>query len=225
MTELAGFLVLDKPAGISSARALNAVKRRFGRNVKVGHAGTLDPFATGCLVVLVGRATKLSDQVMRLPKRYLATVKLGAMTATLDPESPEQRADDIEPPAREAIEATAAFFVGNIEQQPPAFSAIKVAGRRSYDLARSGQAIELPSRPVVVYGISVWQYEWPQVVLDVHCGKGFYVRSLARDFAERLGTLGYLTALRRTTVGPFDADRATGIEGKLLPVSMLETSM
>ena len=213
-----GFLVIDKPTGVSSARALDAVKRRFGRGTKVGHAGTLDPFATGCLVALIGRGTKQSDRVMTLPKGYLAEVRLGATTATLDPESPEEPAAEIDPPSREEVEAVLPSFVGTVQQRPPAFSAIKVAGRRAYDVARRGGTVDLPPRPVVVHDLTVAAYEWPRLVLTVESGKGFYVRSLARDIAESLGTSGYLTALRRTHVGPFRADAAGGSDGDLLPL-------
>ena len=216
-----GFLVLDKPAGVTSAKALNDVKRRFGRGVKVGHAGTLDPFATGCLVALVGRGTKRSNDVMQLPKGYLAEVRLGVTTATLDPEGEEEPAPPIEPPTLEVVRDVVATFVGEIQQRPPAFSAIKVDGRRAYDLARKGGDVDLPARPVVLYRIDLVSYDWPRLVLLIESGKGFYVRSLARDVAEALGTTGYLTALRRTHVGPFRADQATGVEGDLIPLSFL----
>ena len=216
----AGFLVIDKPAGITSARALDDVKRRFGRGVKVGHAGTLDPFATGCLVALVGPATKKCERVMALPKGYLATVRLGATTDTLDPESPQTPAAVPDPlPDRAAVEAAAASFAGETDQRPPAFSAVKVKGRRAYDLARRGEAVDLPPRRVVVHAIQVVTYAWPDVRLAVETGRGFYVRALARDLSERLGTAGHLTALRRTHVGPFDAARHAG---DLLPIDFLD---
>ncbi len=214
--------MLDKPAGVSSAKALNRVKARFGKGVKVGHAGTLDPFATGVLVAMIGRATKTCERVMALPKRYEATLKLGATTDTLDPESEERAAHPIEPPTREAIEAALAEFRGEIQQKPPAFSAIKVGGRRAYDLARGGEAVDLPARPVTIHDIDLLAYDWPTLRLDVRCGRGFYVRSLARDVAEAIGTTGYLTALRRTAVGPFVAEAAGDADGVLLPLSVLD---
>ena len=216
-----GFLVLDKPTGVSSARAIDDVKRRFGRATKVGHAGTLDPFATGCLVVLVGRGTKSSDRVMALPKGYVADVKLGATTATLDPEADEEAGPVIAEPAGAKLDAICAAAVGEVLQKPPAFSAIKVGGRRSYDLARRGDAPDLPPRPVQVYGMTIVSVNWPTVRIEMEVGKGFYVRSFARDLAETLGTVGYLTALRRTHVGPFQAAHATGPHGDLLPLSTL----
>ena len=215
-----GFLVIDKPVGVTSARALDDVKRRFGRGVKVGHAGTLDPFATGCLVALIGPATKKCERVMGLPKGYLATLRLGSTTRTLDPESPPTPAATPDPlPDRPAVEAAATAFSGEIDQCPPAFSAVKVDGRRAYDLARRGEAVDLPPRKVVVHSIQVVGYAWPDVRLAVETGRGFYVRSLARDLAERLGTGGHLTALRRTHVGPFDAARHAG---QLLPIDFLD---
>ncbi|MEM1012841.1 MAG: tRNA pseudouridine(55) synthase TruB [Planctomycetota bacterium] len=221
---LDGFLVIDKPAGITSAKALNDVKRRFGRGVKVGHAGTLDPFATGCLVVLVGRATKSSERVMTLPKTYVADVRCGATTETLDPESPEEPGPLIAEPSRAKVEALLSAAAGPMMQKPPAFSAIKVGVRRSYDLARGGQDVDLPAREVQVHAMRLVEMDWPRVRVEMTVGKGFYVRSFARDLAEMLGTTGYLTSLRRTRVGPFDADRATGVVGELLPISLLDGS-
>ncbi len=217
-----GFLVLDKPAGLSSAKALNNVKRRFGKGVKVGHAGTLDPFATGCLVVLVGRGTKASDRVMTLSKGYIADVKVGVTTATFDTETEETEGPAIAEPSRAKLDALCDAAVGEVMQRPPAFSAIKVGGRRAYDLARDGAAVELPPRAVQVYAMKVLDVAWPKVRVEMLVGKGFYVRSFARDFAELLGTVGYLTSLRRTHVGPFQADNASGVDGDLLPLSTLD---
>ena len=203
-----GFLALDKPAGVSSARALNAVKRALPRKTKVGHAGTLDPFATGVLVVLVGRATKQCERVMGLAKGYDATIKLGSTTETLDPESAERAVwhprDTGGPPPEDFVRRTLAGMVGDLRQKPPAFSAIKVGGRRAYDLARGGADVQLPARTVRLDAADVASYEWPFLRLQIRCGRGFYVRSFARDLAVKLEVVGgYLTALRRTFVGPF----------------------
>src|SRR5688500_8813457 len=146
-----GLLVLDKPAGISSARALNSIKASLPRGTRVGHAGTLDPFATGVLVVLVGRATKLCERIMGLPKRYEATLRLGATTETLDPESPEQPVAVAVPPTPGEVRRVLAGFQGEIQQAPPAHSAIKVGGRRAYDLARAGEPVQLPQRKVRIH--------------------------------------------------------------------------
>jgi tRNA pseudouridine55 synthase len=216
-----GFLVLDKPAGQTSARALDAVKRRFGRGTKVGHAGTLDPFATGVLVALVGRATKKSNDVMAMPKTYDATLRLGVTTETLDPESAEVPDVSAKPAAMERVTAVLAACRGEIQQTPPAYSAIKVAGRRAYDLARGGADVVLPPRPVMVYDLQLIEYAWPTLRISMRVGRGFYVRSLARDLAIALGTTGYLTDLRRNAVGCFEVEKATGVEGELLPLEVV----
>ena len=233
--EPGGFLVLNKPAGVSSARVLNVLKGRLIRGVKVGHAGTLDPFATGVLVVLVGRATRQCERIMRLPKGYDAILRLGATTATLDPESPEIPTCDArrgkpadprhEPPACVHIQHVLSGFVGEIDQVPPAFSALKVGGRRAYDLARGGEQVELAPRRVVVHRIDLRRYQWPELRIFVECGRGFYVRSLARDIGAALGTGAYLTALRRTFVGPFTEALAVAPDADplaILPLSWLD---
>ena len=202
---LNGIINLDKPAGMTSARAVDAVKRLLPRGTKVGHAGTLDPFATGVLLLLVGKATKSCERLMDAPKQYEATVKLGATTETDDPESPETPTPNVAPVTAAQVQAAARQFVGEILQRPPAYSAMKVGGRRSYDLARKGELVRHEARPVRVYGLEVVEYEWPLIRLRVDCGRGTYVRSLARDIGEALRVGGYLTELRRTRVGPFEA--------------------
>jgi tRNA pseudouridine55 synthase len=203
-----GILVIDKPAGISSARVVAQVKRLLPRGTKIGHAGTLDPFATGVLLLLVGKATKLCERLMDAPKQYGATVKFGATTETDDPESPEQPHVVGPIPTVDQIDAALQAFVGEISQRPPAFSALKVGGRRAYDLARRGHAVELEPRRVRVYGIERLAYTWPLLSLRIDCGRGTYIRSIARDLGEALGIGAYLTALRRTRVGTFDAASA-----------------
>lgn len=216
-SSLTGILVLDKPPGISSAGLLNRLKRFLPRGTKLGHAGTLDPFATGVLLALVGKATKRCESLMGSPKEYLTTVKLGATTPTLDPESPEDVSSTaggpLPIPTREQVEAALATFSGSIQQIPPAFSAMKVAGRRAYDLARKGHIVALAPRPVTVYRLSLLRYEYPFVDLSMEVGRGFYVRSLARDLGQALHTTAYLTALRRTRVGPYDAKNAVSVAG------------
>jgi tRNA pseudouridine55 synthase len=202
---MTGILVLDKPAGISSARAVDRVKRVVPRGTKIGHAGTLDPFATGVLLLLIGKATKLCERLMDEPKQYETVVKLGATTATDDPESPEQVHAVGEIPTADEVDSALGRFVGEIMQRPPTFSAMKVGGRRAYDLARTGRKVELEARTVRVYGIERLGYEWPLLKLRIDCGRGTYIRSIARDLGEALGAGGYLTQLRRTRVGPFDA--------------------
>lgn len=202
-----GVLCLDKPAGVSSAGLLNRMKRLIPRGTKIGHAGTLDPFATGVLLALIGKATKRCEELMGSPKSYLTTVKLGATTPTLDPTSAETAISD-RVPKEEDIREALQKFAGDILQMPPAFSALKIGGRRAYDLARKGRPVELQPRPVRVYRIGFVSYAYPYLNLDMDVGRGFYVRSLAQDIGMALGTGGYLTALRRTRVGPFDADSA-----------------
>ena len=205
---LNGILVLDKPAGVSSAGVLNRAKRLIPRGTKIGHAGTLDPFATGVLLALVGRATKSCERLMDQPKRYDATVRLGGTTATDDPESAEVPWPGAAPVDLAAVAAVIPRFVGRVMQRPPAFSAMKVAGRRAYDLARGGVEVVLPPRAVTVYGLAVLSYEWPLLRLRVDCGRGTYVRAIARDLGEVLDVGAHLTELRRTRVGPFDVAEA-----------------
>jgi tRNA pseudouridine55 synthase len=205
-----GILNLDKPAGVTSAAVVGRVKRLLPRGTKIGHAGTLDPFATGVLLLLVGRATKWCESLMDQPKQYQTTVRLGATTATDDLESAAvQFPNPAPPPSMNELKAAVAKFIGPILQMPPAYSALKVGGRRAYALARAGVVVTLVPRPVIVYSISIDDYQWPDVRLTVDCGRGFYVRSLARELGESLNVGGYLTTLRRTRVGPFDvADAA-----------------
>jgi tRNA pseudouridine55 synthase len=220
-----GILNLDKPASLSSARAVSAVKHLLPRGTKVGHAGTLDPFATGVLLVLVGRATKLAERLMDAPKQYTATLKFGATTATDDLDSPEQPFPGAAAVNRQEIDAALPAFIGTIQQRPPAFSALKVGGRRAYKLARSGRDVPLSSRPVRVYGIELLEFAWPVLKLRIDCGRGTYIRALARDLGEALGCGAYLTALCRTRVGPFDVESAAalhdltleGLAGQLAP--------
>jgi tRNA pseudouridine55 synthase len=209
---LQGVLNVDKPAGVSSARVVSRVKRLLPRGTKIGHAGTLDPFATGVLLLLVGKATKLCERLMDEPKQYEATVKLGATTPTDDPESLETPTPGATPVTIEALQTALASLVGDVIQRPPAFSALKVGGRRAYDLARDGQAVELKPRTVRIYGIELLDYAWPLVRVRIDCGRGTYVRAIARDVGELLRVGGHLTQLRRTRVGPFHASDAVSSE-------------
>jgi tRNA pseudouridine55 synthase len=214
---LAGIINLDKPAGMSSARAVDRVKRVLPRGTKIGHAGTLDPFATGVLLLLVGRATKACERLMDTPKQYEATVTFGATTATDDPESPPiswttSRVGPVEPITQDRIEAALPGFVGRILQRPPAFSAIKIDGRRAYDIARKGGDVAPEARPVNVYGIEMIDYAWPRLRLRIDCGRGTYIRAIARDLGEALDVGGYLSELRRTKVGPFTVDEAVPLD-------------
>ena len=212
-----GLLIVDKPVGPSSmavcARVRGALRAGGApKRVKVGHGGTLDPLASGVLVILCGKATPLCNRVMAGAKRYVATVDLSAFTTTDDREGERQQVDVSHPPGEADIRQAVAGFVGEIMQRPPAFSALKVGGRRAYDLARKGQAVQLEPRPVRIDGIDVVSYQWPDLVLDVRCGKGVYIRSLARDLGAALGTGGSLAGLRRTAVGNFTIEQSVGLE-------------
>lgn len=210
-----GVINLDKPAGLTSARAVGRVKRLLPRGTKIGHAGTLDPFATGVLLLLVGKATKRSESLMNSPKQYEATLKFGATTETLDPDSPEILAPPIAPPHEQSIRDLLPRFIGEIQQLPPAYSALKINGRPAYELARKGKEINLEPRPVRIYGIELIQYAWPFLSLRIDCGRGTYIRSLARDIGDALGTAAYLTSLRRTRVGEYHASAAVALDAVL----------
>jgi len=198
-------VVLDKAAGISSAKALGGFKDRFK---KVGHAGTLDPFATGVLLVLVGDATRLSNLAMGLKKTYRARVRFGWETDTLDPEGAvvEEVDPGSEPPG---LDEAIGSMVGEVEQLPPAYSALKVDGRRAYKLARAGEQPRLEARMVRIDSMErLASAVWPEVDLEVVCGAGTYIRAIARDLGRAVGLPASLVSLRRTAIGPFVADEA-----------------
>lgn len=215
--DLNGILVIDKPLGLSSAAVCTRVRRIAGR-AKVGHAGTLDPLATGVLVLCLGKATKAIDQLMATEKRYRATIDLSGVSTTDDREGERTPVHVHAPPARTQIEQVLREqFTGEIMQSPPAFSAIWVDGRRAYDLARQGQVLELRARPVVIHSIDILAYQWPILDLDIRCGKGTYVRSMARDIGAALGCGGMLDALQRTAVGTYALAQARQIEALPTP--------
>jgi len=209
---LSGFIILDKPEGFTSMQAVAAVRRRAGR-AKTGHAGTLDPLATGVLVIAIGRAaTRHLSAIMGTDKRYSTVIDLSAFTATDDREGERREVCVAVPPPADDIRAAVRGFVGEISQRPPSFSAIKIAGRRAYKHARQGRDVQLAPRPVIVHGIDVVSYHWPRVELAIHCGKGSYVRSLARDLGLALGTGGHCLSIRRTAVGPFRIEDAVTLD-------------
>lgn len=223
-----GLLVIDKPLGWTSMGVCKKVRWLLvqggaKKKVKVGHAGTLDPLATGVLVVLVGKATKLQDRYMAGEKEYVADIDLAHFSTTDDREGDRTVVELGELPSRDDVERACRTFVGEIAQRPPAYSAMKVDGKRAYKLARQGEEIELKARPVVIHEIGVVEYAYPRLVLDVRCGKGTYIRSLARDLGETLGTGGMLDGLRRTRVGEWGIDRARTIES--LPEPMTEKDL
>ncbi len=206
-----GWLVLDKPEGMTSTAAVAAVKRRLGA-AKAGHAGTLDPFATGILPIALGEATKTVPYVQDGDKHYRFTVRWGIGTDTNDCDGTVTETRDGRPD-RSQIETVLDRFVGEIEQVPPAFSAIRVGGRRAYDLARAGDAPAMAARTVRVAALRLARLpDADHAVFEAICGKGTYVRALARDIARALGTVGHLVALRRTRVGPFGEDHAISLD-------------
>jgi tRNA pseudouridine55 synthase len=209
--EVNGWLVLDKPVGMTSTHAVSVVRRRFAAK-RAGHAGTLDPLASGCLPIALGEATKTVPFVMDGRKTYAFTVRWGEERDTDDAEGKVVAASPARPAAH-AIRALLPRFSGTILQVPPRFSALKVDGERAYDLARDGEAVELAARPVEVHRLELLATpDSEHSVFAAECGKGTYVRSLARDLGRALGCLGHVSALRRTSVGPFREDRAVKLE-------------
>ena len=206
-----GILNVDKPAGWSSRDVVNRVERLV-QPAKAGHAGTLDPLATGVLVICVGQATRLIQYVQRKRKRYRATFLFGRRSDSDDIEGDVCVLADAPVATRGAIEKVLPRFLGEIHQRPPAYSALKVAGRRAYELARRGVAVELGSRAVVVYGLSIVRFEYPELELDIECGSGMYVRALGRDLAESLGTAAVMAELRRTAIGGYRVEDAVPID-------------
>ena len=208
-------MVVDKPAGMSSHDVVSRLRRFFGTR-KVGHAGTLDPMATGVLVVGIERATKILGHLALETKSYEATIRLGQATTTDDAEGETTATTDASAVSDETIDAGVAALTGQIDQVPSAVSAIKVNGRRAYDLVRSGEEVELRSRRVTVSRFDVLERVRTGQVIDlvvvVDCTSGTYIRALARDLGEALGVGGHLTALRRTRVGPFGLDVARTLE-------------
>jgi tRNA pseudouridine55 synthase len=217
-------LIVDKPLNITSAHVVARVRHAAGR-AKTGHAGTLDPLATGVLICCVGRpATRLSNQLMGLTKTYEATVDLTAFTPSDDAETEPEPVPDAVAPSAERLAAALASLTGEIAQTPSVYSAIKVGGKPAYRRARKGQPVELLPRPVRIYSLEALRFEWPVLDLRVVCGKGTYIRSLARQVGEALGTGGYLTALRRTAVGPYrveDAVPLAALPRRLSPADLL----
>jgi len=197
-----GWVILDKPVGMTSTHAVAVIKRLFTAR-RAGHAGTLDPLASGCLPLALGEATKTVPFVMDGRKRYRFTVRWGEERDTDDAEGKVVAASDARP-APDAINACLPSFTGTIAQVPPKFSAIKIEGERAYDLARDGQDVTLEARPVDIHGLTLVEApDADHTVFEAECGKGTYVRALARDMGRVLGCFGHVTALRRTQVGPF----------------------
>ncbi len=227
-----GLLNLNKPAGVTSRQVVDVVERLV-RPARAGHAGTLDPLATGVLLVCVGQATRLIDYLHRLPKTYVGTFLLGRSSPTDDTDGPVSELPAPPIPELAQLEAAVQQFVGRIQQRPPVYSAVRLGGRRAYDLARRGHQPELAPREVEVYRMKVCSYAYPELTLEIQCSSGTYVRSLGRDLAEALGTAAVMSALVRTAIGQFRIEdalppeklNADNISDHLLPaaaaVSML----
>jgi len=205
--------LIDKPLDWTSFDVVNKIrwniKKTYGlKKIKVGHAGTLDPKATGLLIICTGKLTKKIDEIQAESKVYTGKIKLGATTPTFDTESEENQTFSTEHISEEFIQETVRKFVGEIEQFPPIHSAVKQDGKRLYELARAGKEVELKPRKITIYEFKITKIEMPFVEFEVHCGKGTYIRSLANDFGKSLNSGGYLTELRRTKIGAFSVENA-----------------
>lgn len=215
MQSPSGLLLIDKPAGISSfgvvARVRGQLSRVVGKKVKVGHTGTLDPFATGLMIIVVGDYCKRAGEFSKLDKSYEATLRLGQVSSTGDPEGEITNASK-EVPSRQQIEDALAKFKGEIQQTPPAYSAIKINGQRAYKLARAGQRVEMPVRTVKISRLELQDYAYPEVKISCDVSSGTYIRTLAEDIGQDLGTGAYTFQLRRTKVGKWDVADALSLE-------------
>ncbi|HEX7854923.1 MAG TPA: tRNA pseudouridine(55) synthase TruB [Sphingobium sp.] len=210
-----GWIIIDKPLGLGSTQAVSAVKRALREagvaKTKVGHGGTLDPLATGVLPIALGEATKLAGRMLDSDKIYDFTIRFGEQTSTLDGEGEVIATSDILP-ARAEVEGVLPRFTGPIEQAPPMYSAIKIDGKRAYDLARAGEEVEMKLRSVTIHALDIVAADANSATLRAHVSKGTYIRSLARDIALALGTVGYVTMLRRVKAGPFTLDQAISLD-------------
>lgn len=200
-------IFVDKPSGMSSFGAVARIRRilsqQEGHKVKVGHTGTLDPFATGLLILLAGKATKKAPELTKKDKVYEATIRLGETSTTGDPEG-EIAKTGAKLPTKSEIEKVLQQFTGKIEQRPPAFSAIKINGQRAYKLARAGKDFEIPTRTVEIYELELISYDAPELKIRTHVSSGTYIRTLAEDIGKALGCGAYCSTLRRTKIADYD---------------------
>lgn len=210
-TQVFGFLNINKPLGMTSHDVINAVRRGL-RIKKAGHAGTLDPMATGVLIVCLGAATRLSEYAMASQKHYRARVYLGKSTETYDAEGDVVSEHDASHITQAQVEAVLPQFTGDIQQFPPMYSAIKRGGKKLYELAREGKTVELEARAVTISELTLSEWQLPEFTLDITCGSGTYIRSLAHDIGEVLGVGGYLSALARTASGAFTLENAVDLD-------------
>lgn len=209
-------LAFDKPKTWTSfgivARVRWLITQKLGQKIKVGHAGTLDPLATGVLLLCTGRATKRIEELQSHEKEYVATLKLGATTPSYDLEHPENATFPTSHITRPLVEDTLASFVGTIQQTPPSFSACKIKGERAFSLARNGQSVNLQPKTITISEIQLLSFEPTEIQIRVVCSKGTYIRALARDIGRALNSGAYLTSLRRTRVGDYNVDHCLNLE-------------
>ena len=200
-------LIINKPLNVTSMDVIRVLRRITGIK-KIGHAGTLDPLATGVLIICYGKGTKQISSFMDMTKQYKAEINLSAFSETDDREGELTAVEIKKQPTLKDIENIIPQFIGTIEQMPPKYSALKVKGKRAYDLARQGKEVELQARQVTIDSIDILNYEWPLLTLDIVCGKGTYIRALARDVGTALDTGGYLTKLERSAIGSYTLDES-----------------
>lgn len=227
-----GLLVIDKPSGVTSRDVVNRIQRLFPKRTRIGHTGTLDPLATGVLVLCIGKATRLAEYVQRMTKVYRTVAKLGAVSNTDDADGEITPYENASTPTKSEMEHTLSTFIGKISQVPPAFSAARVTGERAYSLARQGKSVTLEPRTVRIDQINLMRFEDSEMELEITCGKGTYIRSLIRDVGENLGCGGYVEQLRRMRVGTFTVEEAHSSEidvetarNALLPIERAVTEI
>ncbi len=205
-----GILLVDKPTGITSFDCIRLLRKQLGIK-KIGHAGTLDPVATGLMIFLVGSSTKLATSFLKLDKSYDAEIKLGANSSTGDKEGEFSEVSD-DTPSMDEVMTALGKFKGVIKQTPPAYSAIKIGGKPAYKRARAGEQVEIPEREVNIYSLKLISYEYPAIRVSTHVSSGTYIRTLAQDIGKELSTGAYLSVLRRTTIGDYSIERAKSLE-------------
>jgi len=210
-----GILLIDKPSGMTSfgvvARVRRVLSEKAGKKVKVGHTGTLDPFATGLMIIVVGKECKNAEKYSKLDKVYEATIRLGQTSTTGDPEGGITEVSTLVPELAD-IKNTLVTFTGEITQTPPIYSAIKINGERAYKLARKGEKIDMPSRVVNIYSLDLVSYDYPELKIRAHVGSGTYIRTLAEDIGRKLNTGAYCTQLRRISISEWNIDEAISVD-------------
>lgn len=210
-----GILLIDKPAEMTSfgvvARIRRVLSQEAGKKVKVGHTGTLDPFATGLMILVIGKECKNAQRYSKLDKVYEATIHLGRTSSTGDPEGEITEVSDTQP-LESDVQKACREFIGTISQRPPIFSALKINGQRAYKLARNGEEVEIPERQVTIYSLDVISYSYPELKIRVNVSSGTYIRSLAADIGKRLGVGAYCTQLRRLSIDIWTIDEAKQLQ-------------